>query len=169
MTEHSATKADLLELLARWRAFSELQQNAFAFLAAEAIATGEEFENSTEGAASVLSRMGDASVILDPAQIQAETFTVVHRLQAADRSRQGLEQVASVLKTLRRLEAELVEAGDVHLAMPDVSRTAADWIGQLGECVTLGDWRKRFNEALHGRDPGPRNPTPSDDIDDELF
>ncbi|CAA7618782.1 hypothetical protein [Magnetospirillum sp. SS-4] len=169
MTEYSATQADLLELLARWRAFSELQQNAFAFLAAEAIATGQEFENSTEGAAGILSRMGDASVVLDPAQIQAETFSVVHRLQAADRSRQGLEQVASVLETLRRLEAELAERGGGDLALPDVTPTATEWIDQLGECVTLADWRKRFNEALHGRDPGPRNPAPADDGDDELF
>ncbi|MDO8608624.1 MAG: hypothetical protein Q7R40_18990 [Phaeospirillum sp.] len=169
MTENNISNANLLELLARWKAFSELQQNAFAFLAAEAIATGQEFENSTDGAAQILSRMGDASVILDPAQIQAETFSVVHRLQAADRSRQGLEQVASVLQTLRRLEAELVQAGGNHPPLPDVDKTANLWIEQLGECVSLGDWRKRFNEALQGRDPGPRNPEPSVDIDDELF
>jgi hypothetical protein len=170
MTEHTTTTAELLERLARWRAFSELQQNAFAFLAAEAIATGQEFENSTEGAAMVLSRMGDASVIVDPAQIQAETFSVVHRLQAADRSRQGLEQVASVLETLRRLEAELVEAGEPNCSLPDVSETTARWVEQLGECVTLADWRRRFNEALQGRDPGPREPqASSSDSDDELF
>lgn len=169
MTENNASNAELLELLARWKAFSELQQNAFAFLASEAIATGMEFENSTEGAAQILSRMGDTSVILDPAQIQAETFSVVHRLQAADRSRQGLEQVASVLETLRRLEAELVAAGGTRSSSSDVGKISAQWIAQLGECVSLSDWRKRFNEALHGRDPGPRNPEPSTDIDDELF
>lgn len=169
MIDDNISNTELLELLARWQAFSELQQNAFAFLAAEAIATGQEFENSTEGAAQVLSRMGDASVVPDPAQIQAETFSVVHRLQAADRSRQGLEQVASVLETLRRLEADLVRAGSNHPPLPDVADTATQWIAQLGECVSLGDWRKRFNEALQGRDPGPRNPEPSADIDDELF
>ncbi|OAN54066.1 hypothetical protein A6A04_12535 [Paramagnetospirillum marisnigri] len=169
MSDGTVSKADLLDLLARWQAFSELQQHAFAFLASEAIATGEEFENSTNGAAQVLSRMGDASVILDPAQIQAETFAVVHKLQAADRSRQGLEQVASVLETLRRLEAELVEAGGELPPRPDVRDTSARWIAELGGCVSLADWRKRFNEALHGRDPGPRNPAESADIDDELF
>ncbi|RAU22259.1 hypothetical protein CU669_09030 [Paramagnetospirillum kuznetsovii] len=168
MTDSVVSKADLLELLARWQAFSELQQNAFAFLASEAIATGEEFENSTSGAAQVLSRMGDASVVLDPAQIQAETFSVVHRLQAADRSRQGLEQVASVLETLRVLEADLVQAGG-QPPLPDVADTTAQWIARLEGCVSLADWRKRFNLALHGRDPGPRNPEPSADIDDELF
>ena len=169
MTENTVSKADLLDLLARWQAFSELQQNAFAFLAAEAIATGQEFEDSTDGAAQILTRMGDGTVILDPTQIQAETFSVVHRLQAADRSRQGLEQVASVLQTLRRLDAELVEAGGNHPPLPDMSAVATAWIEQLGGCVSLSDWRKRFNEALHGRDPGPRTPDPSDDIDDELF
>ncbi len=169
MTENKVSNADLLDLLARWQAFSELQQNAFAFLAAEAIATGQEFEDSTDGAAQILTRMGDDTVILDPAQIQAETFSVVHRLQAADRSRQGLEQVASVLETLRRLEVELVEAGSNHPPLPDMGSVATQWIEQLEGCVTLSDWRKRFNDALHGREPGPRNPEPSADIDDELF
>lgn len=169
MSDQGISKTELLDLLARWQAFSELQQNAFAFLASEAIATGEEFENSTSGAAQVLTRMGDTAIIVDPAQIQAETYSVVHRLQAADRSRQGLEQVASVLVTLRRLEAELVQAAGDHPPLPDVANTSAQWIEQLGACVSLGDWRKRFNEALHGRDPGPRNPEPSADMDDELF
>ena len=169
MSDDSATMAELLELLARWKAFSELQQYAFAFLAAEALATGQEFEDSTDGAAQILTRMGDDTVILNPAQIQAETFSVVHRLQAADRSRQGLEQVASVLETLRRLEAELVHAGSNQPPMPDVANVTAQWIAQLGDCVTLSDWRKRFNEVLHGRDPGPRVPEPSADLDDELF
>jgi len=166
MTENKVFNA---ELLARWRAFSELQQNAFAFLAAEAIATGQEFEDSTSGAAQILTRMGDDTVILDPAQIQAETFSVVHRLQAADRSRQGLEQVASVLETLRRLEAELVKAGGDHPPQPDIGDITTRWIDQLGQCVSLSDWRRRFNEALHGRDPGPRSPEPAADINDELF
>ncbi len=169
MSDSVASKADLLDLLARWQAFSELQQHAFAFLASEAIATGEEFENSTSGAAQILSRMGDASVILDPAQIQAETFSVVHRLQAADRSRQGLEQVASVLETLRRLEAELVEASGTQPQSSHAHAISSQWIEQLGSCVSLSDWRKRFNEALHGRDPGPRTPEPSAHMDDELF
>jgi hypothetical protein len=167
----TVSKSDLLELLARWQAFSELQQHAFAFLASEAIATGQEFESSTDGATQVLTRMGDASVIVDPAQIQAETFSVVHRLQAADRSRQGLEQVASVLETLRRLEAELVAESGLHPQRPDVGAITQQWIEQLGQCVTLGDWRKRFNEVLHGRDPGPRtaDSAAADDHDDELF
>ena len=169
MSDKSTSTTELLELLARWKAFSELQQNAFAFLAAEAIATGQEFEDSTDGAAQILTRMGDDSVVQNPAQIQAETFSVVHRLQAADRSRQGLEQVASVLETLRRLEAELVDAGSSQPPMPNVGEVTTQWIAQLGDCVSLGDWRKRFNEALHGRDPGPRVPEPSADIDDELF
>jgi len=170
MNKPDNSNTNLLNLLARWQAFSELQQHAFAFLASEALATGQEFENSTEGAAQVLTRMGDASVVVDPVQIQAETFSVVHRLQAADRSRQGLEQVASVLEKLRAMEAELAAETRRHPPLPPMTEITTQWIDQLGQCVTLGDWRKRFNEVLHGRDPGPRYPeTNSSDEDDELF
>lgn len=93
MTEHRAIKADPPELPARRRAFPESRRNVFAVLAAEAMATGQEFGDSSEAAANRL----------------------------------------------------------------------------LGECVTLGDGRKRFSEALYGRDPGPRNPPPRGDIDDEPF
>lgn len=148
-------------LLARWQAFSELQQRAFAFLATEAVETGEQFERSTEGAARVLTRIADRA----DADLQAETWAVVHKLQSADRSRQGLEQVASVLNTLRAQHAELVEAtGKVaEIGAPDAM--LADWIDPIAGNVTLTDWRRRLVDALHGREPS----TPAATGGDELF
>lgn len=161
--------AALLGLLARWQAFSELQQRAFTFLAAEAIATGEEFENSTDGAAAVLGKMGECSETADPVRLQAETFTVIERLQTADRSRQGLEQVASVLETFRRLEAELVEETQRHPPLPPIHVVLESWSRQLNESISLSDWRRRFAAALDGRDPGPRCSAPAETCDEELF
>ncbi|SEH35508.1 hypothetical protein [Magnetospirillum fulvum] len=169
ISKEGEENAALLGLLARWQAFSELQQRAFTFLAAEAIATGEEFENSTDGAAAVLGQMGCAVAQSDPAQLQAETFSVIQSLQSADRSRQGLEQVASVLETFRRLEAELVEETQRHPPLPPIQVVMETWSRQLSESVTLSDWRRRFAAALDGRDPGPRNPAPAETCDEELF
>lgn len=138
-------------LLARWQAFSELQQRAFTFLAAEALATGQEFENSTGGATEALMRIGQHT--RDQEKLKHETWAVVHRLQTADRSRQGLEQVASVLEMLRRLHADLVEATDSAAALPDVSGDVDGWIGAMADCVTLIDWRRRLVDALHGLEP----------------
>ncbi|EPY02374.1 hypothetical protein [Magnetospirillum fulvum] len=162
-------KTALLGLLARWQAFSELQQRAFSFLAAEALATGQEFENSTDGAAAVLGQMGGRLDSTDPALLQAETFSVIQRLQSADRSRQGLEQVASVLETFRRLEAELVEETQRHPPLPPIHVVLETWSRQLSECISLSDWRRRFAAALDGRDPGPRYPAPAETCDEELF
>ena len=154
--------AQLLDLLARWQAFSELQQRAFAFLASEAVATGQEFENSTEGATSILTRIGE-SVDTD---LKAETWAVVHKLQAADRSRQGLEQVASVLTTLKAQHAELAEMTRATGSEADLDATLGHWIEPLSATVNLADWRRRLEDALHGREPS----APADiGGDDELF
>lgn len=157
------TCARLLELLARWQAFSELQQRAFEFLAAEAVATGQEFEHSTDGATGVLTRIaGDGA----SGDLQAETFQVVQKLQAADRSRQGLEQVASVLQTLRVQHAELVNATRETAHVPETDAMLAGWIEAMSANVSLADWRRRLVDALHGREPSPAA-TPEDE--DELF
>lgn len=153
----------LLELLARWQAFSEMQQRAFEFLAAEAIATGQEFERSTEGAAGVLTRLGEGA----SDDLRAEVFAVVQRLQAADRSRQGLESVASVLTTLRAQHASLVES---TLQAAESLPPAEDmelWIEALAGNVCLADWRRRLVDALYGRE-STAAPAATDD-DDELF
>lgn len=142
--------AKMLELLARWQAFSELQQRAFAFLAAEAVATGVEFENSTDGATRVLTRMGQSHGEDD---LKAETWAVVHKLQAADRSRQGLEQVASVLNTLKAQHAALAEATRDAGSQADVEAMLSHWIDPLSATVSLADWRRRLIDALHGREP----------------
>jgi len=172
----SGDRAALLHLLARWQAFSELQQNAFAFLAAEAVATGAEFEDATDGAASLLTGMAEAvasgaTATPETAEhLRSDTFRVIQRLQSADRSRQGLEQVASVLETFRRLEAELVEeTSRDHPPLPPVDPVVDVWSQQLGESITLSDWRRRFSAALAGRDPGPRRPAPVDPLDEDLF
>ncbi len=154
----------LLELLARWQAFSELQQRAFEFLAAEAMATGQEFEHSTEGAAGVLTRIGQLAEAGN-ADLQSETFMVVQKLQAADRSRQGLEQVASVLQTLRAQHAELVGATRDTAHVPDTNAMLSGWIEAMAANVSLADWRRRLVDALHGREPTP----PAAGDDDELF
>jgi len=159
--------AVLLDLLARWQAFSEVQQRAFSFLAAEAIATGTAFESSTEGAALVLARLSSGSP--DTGRTREETFSVVHRLQSADRSRQGLEQVATVLETLRRLEAELTEEMRSLPPLPAVDAQVRRWVDELGQGLALADWRKRFTAVLEGRDPGPAVTAPSSSCDDELF
>lgn len=164
MTESNCTA--LLELLARWQAFSELQQRAFEFLASEAIATGEEFEHSTDGATNVLTRIGQFSGESAAGELQAETFMVVQQLQAADRSRQGLEQVASVLQTLRGQHAELVNTTRDTAHVPDTDAMLSAWIESLGANVSLADWRRRLMDALHGREPSP--PAPIGD-EDELF
>ncbi len=155
----------LFDLLARWRAFSVLQQRAFAFLAGEALASGAAFENSTEGATRVLTRMGDITKTAQAAEVQAETWSVVHRLQAADRSRQGLEQIATVLGTLKQQHAALVEATRAATDLPDVEVMIDDWIAVLCGTVTLTDWRRRLDDALHGRPPSPV----ADCVEDELF
>jgi hypothetical protein len=161
-----STTSRLLELLARWQAFSELQQRAFEFLAAEAVATGQEFEHSTEGATGVLMRIGQTAGDGDAAELQAETFQVVQKLQAADRSRQGLEQVASVLQTLRQQHAELVGATRDTAHVPETDAMLAGWIEAMAANVNLADWRRRLIDALHGREPAP---APEAGDDEELF
>jgi hypothetical protein len=156
----------LFDLLARWRAFSELQQRAFAFLAGEALASGAAFENSTEGATRVLTRIGDIAKNTPAAEVQAETWSVVHRLQAADRSRQGLEQIATVLGTLRQQHAALVDATRAATDLPDVEVMIDDWIAVLCGTVTLTDWRRRLDDALHGRPPSEAADCTNED---ELF
>lgn len=164
MSDQTCTR--LLELLARWQAFSELQQRAFEFLANEAVATGQEFEQSTDGATSVLTRIGQFSGERAAGELQAETFQVVQKLQAADRSRQGLEQVASVLQSLRGQHAELVQATRDTAHVPDTERMLNDWIEAMAANVTLADWRRRLMDALHGRPPSPAAHA---EEDDELF
>ncbi|MGE5547417.1 MAG: hypothetical protein ACM33T_11000 [Solirubrobacterales bacterium] len=165
-TDTSAACKQLLELLVRWQAFSELQQRAFAFLAAEAVSTGQQFENSTDGAARVLMRMGEIAAENAVAELQDETWQVVHKLQAADRSRQGLEQVASVLTTLKAQHASLLEATRAMAAIPDMEAMLSGWIDEMSGNVNLADWRRRLVDALHGRETAP---PPPDDGDDELF
>ena len=141
----------ILDLLAQWQAFSQLQQRAFEFLASEALATGLEFEQSTSGATAVLTRIGQFAGESEAGQMQVSTNEVVQRLQSADRSRQGLEQVASVLTTLRHQHAEL-EAITRRSAQPPTVEEAVDqWIGALSQNVTLADWRRRLIDALYGR------------------
>ncbi|MBI5165516.1 MAG: hypothetical protein HY985_16630 [Magnetospirillum sp.] len=152
MTIDKADCNGVIDLLARWQTFSVLQQRAFAFLAFEAIATGQEFESSTEGATGVLSRIGQFATDHEAAELQAETFAVVHKLQAADRSRQGLEQVASVLTTLKQLHADLVDATRATAALPDVQTLTDAWVASLSANVNLADWRRRLEDALHGRE-----------------
>lgn len=160
------TCASLLELLARWQAFSELQQRAFEFLAAEAVATGQEFERSTDGATGVLTRIGQFSGESAAGDLQAETFQVVQKLQAADRSRQGLEQVASVLQTLRVQHAELVGSTRDTAHVPQSEAMLAGWIEAMAANVSLADWRRRLVDALHGREPAP---AATIEDEDELF
>lgn len=156
----------ILDLLAQWQAFSQLQQRAFEFLAAETLATGTEFENSTAGATAVLTRIGQFAGESEAGQLQSNTFEIVERLQTADRSRQGLEQVASVLITLRRQHAEL-EALTRRMAQPpDVEDAVNDWISALGANVSLADWRRRLIEALQGLPPSAKS---ANDDEIELF
>ena len=163
---NDSTCTRLLELLARWQAFSELQQRAFEFLAAEAVATGQEFEHSTDGATSVLTRIGQFAGESAAGDLQAETFQVVQKLQAADRSRQGLEQVASVLHTLRNQHAELVSATRDTAHVPETEHMLNAWIDSMASNVNLADWRRRLVDALHGRAPSPIAPAADED---ELF
>lgn len=160
------TCGKLLELLSRWQAFSELQQRAFEFLAAEAMATGQEFEHSTDGATSVLTRIGQFAGESAAGDLQSETFQVVQKLQAADRSRQGLEQVASVLQTLRFQHAELVGATRDTAHVPETEAMLTAWIEAMAANVSLADWRRRLIDALHGREPTPAAPI---EDEDELF
>lgn len=163
---NDSTCTRLLELLARWQAFSELQQRAFEFLAAEAVATGQEFEHSTDGATSVLTRIGQFAGESAAGDLQSETFQVVQKLQAADRSRQGLEQVASVLHTLRNQHAELVSATRDTAHVPETEHMLNAWIESMACNVSLADWRRRLVDALHGRAPSPATPATDED---ELF
>ena len=163
MSDSNCTR--LLELLARWQAFSELQQRAFEFLSAEAVATGQEFEHSTDGATHVLTRIGQAAGEGAANDLQRETFLVVQKLQAADRSRQGLEQVASVLTTLKDLHAGLIQATREAAHVPDTESMLNGWIDSLASNVSLADWRRRLVDALHGREPAPA----AECGEDELF
>lgn len=159
-------KASILDLLAQWQAFSQLQQRAFEFLAQEALATGEEFERSTAGATTVLTRIGQFAGESEAGELQASTHEVIHRLQTADRSRQGLEQVASVLTTLRRQHAELEAVTRSSADAPPVDEAVDHWIADLSHDVTLADWRRRLVDALYGR-PSASSAEVVDDM--ELF
>ncbi|MGE5516157.1 MAG: hypothetical protein ACM31D_10090 [Bacteroidota bacterium] len=161
MSDDTCTR--LLELLARWQAFSELQQRAFEFLATEAMTTGQEFERSTDGATGVLTRIGQTSSG-SAADLQSETFQVVQKLQAADRSRQGLEQVASVLTTLRQQHAELLSATRATAHVPETEAMLAGWIEAMSANVTLADWRRRLVDALNGRESAPAAPCEDEDV-----
>lgn len=143
----------LSDLLARWQAFSQMQRRALAFLAAEALATGQDFENSTEGATRALSRLGQFAGESLGGELQESTNAVVHRLQTADRSRQGLEQVAAVLTALGRLQGELerLTRQATENAPPPAGATAREWTEALGRDVTLADWRHRLMDALDGQ------------------
>jgi len=152
--------------LACWVAFSLLQQRTFAFLSTEATSFGQDFENSTEGATRVLTRINDLARFVDGGDIQHETWAVVHQLQAADRSRQGLEQVASVLNTLGILHSDLVTASDSPADMPKAEEMTEKWITALVANVSLADWRRRLDDALHGRAPSAAAPIEGDE---ELF
>lgn len=142
--------ASMLDLLGLWQAFSQLQQRAFEFLALETLATGQEFENSTMGATVLLNRVGQVAPGGGEAGLKAETNAIIERLQSADRSRQGLEQVASVLYTLRRQHAELeaLTQGAARPVLPDAA--AQSWIDALAQDITLADWRRRLVDALNG-------------------
>lgn len=159
-------KASLLDLLAQWQAFSQLQQRAFEFLASEAMATGQEFEESTAGATAVLTRIGEFAGESESGELQSSTFEIVHRLQSADRSRQGLEQVASVLTTLRSQHAELELITRRCAETPAAVDSLETWIEALSGNVSLADWRRRLVDALHGRQARPAQEA-QDDM--ELF
>lgn len=163
--------AQLLAILARWHAFSELQQRVFSFLAAETVATGQEFENSTDGATSILTRIAfDAGARPADADLRAETGEVVRRLQSADRSRQILEQVAGVLSALQHQQAHLMRdtLALAHAATAMPQDAFDDWIDALTAPVSLADWRHRLEDALLGRPP--RAELAHADTDDiELF
>ncbi|MGE4279532.1 MAG: hypothetical protein AB7G62_08095 [Magnetospirillum sp.] len=159
-------KASILDLLAQWQAFSQLQQRAFEFLASEAMATGQQFEDSTAGATAVLTRIGQFAGESESGELQSSTYEIVHKLQSADRSRQGLEQVASVLTTLRRQHAELEQTTRLCAEPPPALETMEIWIEALSDNVSLADWRRRLIDALHGRQS---NPVPSSEDEIELF
>ncbi len=152
------------ELLLRWQAFSELQQRAFAFLANEALESGREFENSTEGATAILAQLGGGS----DGDMQAEIWAVVSRLQAADRSRQGLEQVASVLTTLKQQHADLVDLTKSAVMPLTAEAMTEEWIRAIAANICLVDWRRRLEDALHGREPCLA-PDSACSVEDELF
>lgn len=159
-------KASILDLLAQWQAFSQLQQRAFEFLASEAMATGQQFEDSTAGATAVLTRIGQFAGESEAGELQSSTYEIVHKLQSADRSRQGLEQVASVLTTLRRQHAELEHTTRLCAETPAALETMETWIAALSDNVSLADWRRRLIDALHGRQSSP---APANEDEIELF
>ncbi|MCR6631792.1 MAG: hypothetical protein NVV74_18070 [Magnetospirillum sp.] len=114
----------------------------------------------------MLTRIGQIAAGADAEALQAETFLVVQKLQSADRSRQGLEQVASVLQTLRQQHAELIESTRATAHVPETEAMLGAWIDAMAANVSLADWRRRLVDALHGREPAP----PADiGEDDELF
>ena len=163
MSEYS--QKQLMDLLSHWQTFSELQQLAFEFLAAEAIAVGQEFESSTDGATQVLTQFGNHDSAAD-GNTMSKVFTVVQQLQAADRSRQGLEQVASVLTTLRSEHAALVQATQTASGLRPAGEMQEHWINAMASNISLTDWRRRLVNALNGIENVDVEP---DDCEDELF
>ncbi len=145
----SATK--IMDLLTRWQAFSVIQQRAFAFLAAEALAAGQQFEDSTGGASDVLQEISTAAQNGEKG-FQDKIFQVVYSLQATDQSRQGLEQVASVLDNLRTQHEKLVDFSRDYASLPtpDTENMVDAWVDALTKGVTLADWRQRLKHTLHG-------------------
>jgi hypothetical protein len=169
MTSDPPPQSDRAQsMLARLRAFATLHQRAVMFLAAEAAAFGQDFEQSTEGATQLLSDMLAQGEDGEKRRaIATATAAVVYRLQTADRSRQGLEQIATVLSALHRQQAALIAALE-SASPPPTERMVETWVAALAENVTLADWRHRLEDALRGlpQRPGPAH---GPDPDEELF
>ncbi len=133
----------------RWRDFAQFERRLLTFLAAELEATGLAFEDSTDGAAGVLSRLAEDARRRGDQTLQGDITQLVVRLQSVDRRRQELQQIASVIGELLRQQAEVAETcglADDGSAPPDWT----EWCRRQEEAVTLAAWRKRLSAALKG-------------------
>ena len=151
--------------VSRWRAFARFEQRLLAFLSGEVAETGQAFENSTEGALLLLTRLSEAARTAGNQDMQADIAHLVERLQNADRRRQELLQVTSVIDELLRQQAELVtetesEGQEGDSAPPNWS----EWCRRQETAVTLTAWRKRLSAALNGQAPPEAAETDDSDV-----
>lgn len=163
------SESELRDLLSHWSAFAAFEQRLLAFLANEVAHTGQAFENSTEGAVTLLAKLSEAARAIDNQHMLNDIDQLVQQLQGADRHRQELLQVTSVIQELLRQQTELITASstafDCEASPPDWT----EWCRGHESAVTLSTWRRRLIAALNGTPLAAEDETQEQDESDILF
>ena len=131
------------DIIDNWLKMAETHRRVLAFMINELINTGESFELSSEGASSALRRLMEKG----GQETEKDGWVVVQKLQAADSSRQRLEQLAGIVRAMMEEQEALAETLAkmgivVEEFKPDIDRLSA--------YITLSDTRNRLRESITG-------------------